>query len=1466
MKFTRRKLQHIKAKSQKITSKNWLLIKNTLKDAWKLKAQLLGLIILLILCGFIITTVSISTNRLFKNYNELNTESRLHDFISDFNNINITTKVASKSQLTSTSRLSGAYSYIQERYKQEVLWKLATDSKLFYHQGETPLFDYNRIESRNLSLGDNISIKVIGYNPQQKVDKLIITKGQGLSSEIVTNKTGSTQPIPDKAKNARGVVLSQKFAQLNNIQIGDTIRLQPDVYGDSILVGHNSKLAIFNQASVKNNFNTFNQIMNKKYPGFSWFQVRGFGVSANMVSPIINPTIGLVNQKLQGVVYINNSNFGLYASLQNATRSIRAGPQHRLWEYNANMDRVPSYSGDQEVTYVGKFNPDFYKANPAVKNVNQAINLINKQLIHGVNIKDNNQNLTVKFQNQSLKTKKIVYPLGDKNYIYNNRTALLTIALKTYNIICYLLLLFIIIVTAVATLLITQKRIEHARQQLGVLKASGYGKSSLMIPFLSYPVLTCLIGGTLGFIGGIGLQSIPISFFYRYFNLLPTSFIFDWKSWFFSIIISFLIIGFETIVLTLLMLRNRPIELLVNHNVLNSTSSGLGRVLKKLATGTSFKNRIKVSMFTSSIGKMTTIFFTMFAGTIIMSFALVGPKIISDNLKRSFYGNNYNNAVYYRSPDWNVPTTFLKTYNPNLKPWGSEVITHQAFNQDEPNFFPNMTDLINGIAAQSINPQYYAFNPSLNSKDLTYSNLQNLTYRLFNLSDFKNNILYQPAIQNPLAFLILTSSWPDYANLVNTLNGIKSLKNPIIYTSQGQKLTWSTPKSSEDINLIYQTLARFYREYYQTLLMSINPNYLTPASKPKNPFQANQTVVWQGQTGDEELSTDNKTGYLTTNGTKPVRQNDFKIYNHMLDSKNFGTNTQQLNETQYILENQSPPSDQHQQTTINLIQDMAQWFNVTFAARAYTGVLQGIYSREPYYIRQKFLKGLQNNKEFNLGFNIIPYNPKNDYLGVYVPATINNTAIKLMGLTPNQHMVTLCNTAGTNINKLLFNQKQSSQQAIPVIINNAAAEKMGLKINQKIEANTFFSQINGSFNAEQAFGLRSVKEYNWPTNAAKTSGTDLAKDWTMEAGGSSEQLSGYLQQTMFYQNLKYQNAQPFKGNMDLTAGIGPSAVADAVHQHTTTLKNVNQKTNLKIVGIYGGYGEPRAYISNQNAMSLMHYNLSESVLFKLFLANWTKANTSKIQGAQSNAILTEIEKIKSYQQFLTLLNNKNAPNHKQLLKINTLFNALNPIFNYKLTTDSQLVDVNKSYTVSDFYGDYTPISLNGGFYAKNKVNYTRTGTAALSLIESKKMITETLLSLSTVADIVFIFFSIVSFLISLIIISLATSLVISENEYYINSLKILGYTNLEILKIVTGMYIPLIVTAFGAGFPLAWFVLVRILHTVALKSSWVFPLLFVWWLPVIVGGVIFGIYLITYFLAWLRLKQTRMLDVVNPSK
>ncbi|WP_338979843.1 FtsX-like permease family protein [Spiroplasma endosymbiont of Lasioglossum malachurum] len=180
------------------------------------------------------------------------------------------------------------------------------------------------------------------------------------------------------------------------------------------------------------------------------------------------------------------------------------------------------------------------------------------------------------------------------------------------------------------------------------------------------------------------------------------------------------------------------------------------------------------------------------------------------------------------------------------------------------------------------------------------------------------------------------------------------------------------------------------------------------------------------------------------------------------------------------------------------------------------------------------------------------------------------------------------------------------------------------------------------------------------------------------------------------------------------------------------------------------------------------------------------------------------------------------------------------------------------------YGDYSAFGLNGGTDGSDgSGTYQGYGAGSAVNITPQDIHHQLLNQITALVDTVLVAFIIFSLIISFFIILLTSNLVIYENRKTIATMKTLGYSDAKITNIVIGMYLPVIAVMFVIGFPVGWIIVKFILNYLAANTTWVLPLFFVWWLPLVVGLIVFGIYATTFIIDWYAMKKINPIKTLN---
>lgn len=207
----------------------------------------------------------------------------------------------------------------------------------------------------------------------------------------------------------------------------------------------------------------------------------------------------------------------------------------------------------------------------------------------------------------------------------------------------YLLLGIAVFVIAI----ITKKRIEDEKLQIGVLKSLGYSPFSIAVSYLVYPILGSIIGGILGFLIG-NMFSTPLAEMYVSYFIVPfTKTSIDIKYLLSSIIIPTVTLSLLSYLIALFMLRKKPLYLLREGS--NLKVNIFSRFANKLTGLLPFKYRFKYSLAFRSIPKLLVVAITSFFTGMLIVLTLIGMNLFNDLIDKSFDGMKYEYMVYTNS-------------------------------------------------------------------------------------------------------------------------------------------------------------------------------------------------------------------------------------------------------------------------------------------------------------------------------------------------------------------------------------------------------------------------------------------------------------------------------------------------------------------------------------------------------------------------------------------------------------------------------------------------------------------------------------------------------------------------------------------------------------------------------------------------------------------------------------------------
>lgn len=194
-------------------------------------------------------------------------------------------------------------------------------------------------------------------------------------------------------------------------------------------------------------------------------------------------------------------------------------------------------------------------------------------------------------------------------------------------------------ISVIIIIIITKKRIEDERLQIGVLKSLGYNKYSIAASYLVYPVVGSIIGGVIGFLIG-SVISEPIATILRSYYAVPlTNYSINLNYLTTSVFTPMLVLSLLSYIIALIMLRKKPLQLLREGS--NLKVNIFSKLLTKLTKPLPFNGRFKYSLAFRSIGKLFIVTITSFLTGLLLTLILIGMNIFNNVIDKTFGGLEY---------------------------------------------------------------------------------------------------------------------------------------------------------------------------------------------------------------------------------------------------------------------------------------------------------------------------------------------------------------------------------------------------------------------------------------------------------------------------------------------------------------------------------------------------------------------------------------------------------------------------------------------------------------------------------------------------------------------------------------------------------------------------------------------------------------------------------------------------------
>lgn len=324
--------------------------------------------------------------------------------------------------------------------------------------------------------------------------------------------------------------------------------------------------------------------------GDNTYKVVGFAYAPDYVYPLISFSMPIFDEKNNCVIYVNEENYENIKGVNDNSYAIK-------YNYDVNRKFEISVSTDSETN-------DKVSTDPIMKIFDEEDIIMDMNTITRI-----------------------------------ARIGTLQLEFASDRLFAEYFLYLLLAISVLIIIVITKKRIDDERLQIGVLKSLGYNRFSIAISYLVYPIIGSLIGGILGYFIGI-LVHEPISSILRSFYIVPLSnYNINFEYLKTCILVPMILLSILSYLIAIIMLRKKPLQLLREGS--NLKVNIFSKILNKITRLLPFNLRFKYSLAFRSIGKLFVVTITSFSTGLLITLILIGSNLFNNVIDSSFAGIKY---------------------------------------------------------------------------------------------------------------------------------------------------------------------------------------------------------------------------------------------------------------------------------------------------------------------------------------------------------------------------------------------------------------------------------------------------------------------------------------------------------------------------------------------------------------------------------------------------------------------------------------------------------------------------------------------------------------------------------------------------------------------------------------------------------------------------------------------------------
>lgn len=351
------------------------------------------------------------------------------------------------------------------------------------------------------------------------------------------------------------------------------------------------------------------------------YKIVGYAYASDYIYPMLSMNQPIFDEKYNNIVFMLPSDYELVNGVKNDTFGILLNGDY------SRKDRIAEEISSQ-----------MEEADKPELTEEEIENKITKAK------KDGNSLALI---NTMLESEKENVHIGMNTMVRLLRTDMIQMEFKSTRTFAETFLYLLLAIAIFIIVVITKKRIDDERLQIGVLKSLGYKRYQIAVSYLVYPIVGSLIGGILGYFLGVLLHAPLTELFLSFYTVPLAGFQLSSKYFINCIFVPLLLLSTLSFIIAYFMLRKKPLALLKEGS--NLKINTLSRIVTHITKPFSFESKFRYKLASRSVGKLFIVTLTSFCTGLLIVLILVGSNLFNNMIDQSFDKLNYNYMISYKT-------------------------------------------------------------------------------------------------------------------------------------------------------------------------------------------------------------------------------------------------------------------------------------------------------------------------------------------------------------------------------------------------------------------------------------------------------------------------------------------------------------------------------------------------------------------------------------------------------------------------------------------------------------------------------------------------------------------------------------------------------------------------------------------------------------------------------------------------